>query len=87
MLRGLFGQRLKRLREERGWSQEKLAELSGLSDREIRRIENAHSAANLDTVEKLATALEIHPVKLFAFDWPLRVVPPHSGDGYRNDRP
>lgn len=70
VLRDEFGRHLRKLREERGWTQEKLAEMSGLSDREIRRIERACSAVGIDSLEKLAKAFNMHPRDLFDFLYP-----------------
>ena len=48
---------LQQLRTDRGWSQEQLAELSGVSARTIQRIENG-SNAGLDTLNSLAAAFQ-----------------------------
>lgn len=55
------GVELKRLREERGLTQEGLAELSGVSRPAIHRIENGQQAPRQSTVSKLAWALEVEP--------------------------
>lgn len=49
---------LKKLREQRGWSQEHLARCSGLSARTIQRIESGHKAS-LESFMSLASALEV----------------------------
>ena len=51
-------QRLKQLREQRGWSQEQLAEIAGLSTRTVQRVE-ASGAASLETRMALAVALGV----------------------------
>jgi transcriptional regulator with XRE-family HTH domain len=56
-------QRLRSLREQRGWSQEQLADVSGLSARTIQRVE-ATGAASLETRMALAAALELAPADL-----------------------
>jgi transcriptional regulator with XRE-family HTH domain len=71
VLRDQFAQMIKSLRDERGLNQEQLAELSGLSVREIGRIENAKCAASLDSLEKLAHAFQIHPKDLLDVPWPM----------------
>lgn len=58
-------QRLRCLREQRGWSQEQLANVSGLSARTIQRVE-ATGAASLETRMALAAALELAPAELLA---------------------
>ena len=48
---------IRKLRQERGWSQEDLAEMSGLSVRTIQRIENG-GRASLETLKCLAAVFE-----------------------------
>ena len=49
---------MKELRQERGWSQEQLADLSGLSLRTVQRIE-ASNKAGYESLRALALAFEI----------------------------
>lgn len=49
---------VQKLRLQRGWSQQQLAELSGLSVRTIQRIENG-SAASTESLKSLASVFEI----------------------------
>jgi transcriptional regulator with XRE-family HTH domain len=49
---------VQKLRLQRGWSQEQLAELSGVSARTIQRIERGQSAS-LETLKALAAVFEI----------------------------
>ena len=56
-----FGQRVRAARETMGISQEALAVRAGLHRTEITHIERATRSSTLNTIEKLATALEIHP--------------------------
>jgi transcriptional regulator with XRE-family HTH domain len=49
--------RIKELRIRKGLSQEKLAELSGLSIRTIQRIENAETEARGDSLIRLSKSL------------------------------
>ena len=49
---------VQKLRLQRGWSQEQLAELSGLSVRTIQRIERGLPASN-ETLKSLASVFEI----------------------------
>ena len=57
--RRLLAQKLKLLRFTRGWSQEVLAELSGLHRSYISEIERQQINISLDNLEKLADAFEI----------------------------
>ncbi|MEO0466148.1 MAG: helix-turn-helix domain-containing protein [Pseudomonadota bacterium] len=50
--------KIRRWREERGWSQEHLAELAGLGVRTIQRIENGDPASQ-DSVTALAAAFNV----------------------------
>lgn len=54
-----LAQRLRLLRTNRGWSQEVLAELSGMNRSYIGAIERAEHNIGLDNIERLSTALEI----------------------------
>jgi transcriptional regulator with XRE-family HTH domain len=49
---------VQKLRLQRGWSQQQLAELSGLSVRTIQRIENGKTAST-ETLKSLASVFEI----------------------------
>lgn len=64
-----FAVRLRKLREKHGFTQEKLAELSGIDYKHIQLLEsNDPPAAKLDTIEKLANAFKTTPSKLLDFD-------------------
>jgi transcriptional regulator with XRE-family HTH domain len=52
---------IKKMRLERHWSQEQLAEMSGLSIRTIQRIENGENAG-LESLKSLAAVFEINIV-------------------------
>ena len=54
---------IQKLRLQRGWSQEQLAEISGLSVRTVQRIERGH-AASLETMKALASVFEIDIAQL-----------------------
>ena len=64
-LRRIVARNLKRLRLERGLSQEELADLAGLNRNYIGMIERQENAATVDTLEALAKALEVEPARLF----------------------
>ncbi|MDR6299619.1 helix-turn-helix domain-containing protein [Mesonia maritima] len=55
----LEAKKIKRLRNEKGYSQEKLAQKSGLGLRTIQRIEQGNSKARGETLRLLAEALEV----------------------------
>jgi DNA-binding XRE family transcriptional regulator len=60
-----FAKRVRMHRLMRGWSQEVLAELSGLHRNHIGGIENVKHDIGLSTVEKIAHAFEIPINELF----------------------
>lgn len=56
---------LTRIREERGLSQQGLADASGVNKATINQIERGRRSPNLETLEKLAAALEVEIADLF----------------------
>ena len=60
-----IGQRIRNYRNALGISQEKLAELSGCHPTYIGQIERGEKNATVESVEKIATALNISLSKLF----------------------
>ena len=62
-LRRIVARNLKRLRQERGLSQEELADLAGLNRNYVGMIERQENAATIDTLEELAKALQVEPVR------------------------
>ena len=63
-----FGKKIKIERIKKDLSQEQLAELAGLHRTNIGFIERGETSPTLDTVEKLANALNIQAYKLFIFE-------------------
>ncbi len=57
-----FGTHLRKLREERDFSQQKLADIADVAKITIQRIENAKFTVTLDVMVSLAKALKI-PLK------------------------
>ena len=62
--RVLFGRRVRELRTERGFSQERLAELSNLHRNYIGGIERGERNVGLINIVELAHALRVKPVTL-----------------------
>lgn len=60
---------MRELRKAHGWSQEGLAQRSGLDRTYIGRCEAGKQNATLKTIYALARALEVEPAALVA-DWP-----------------
>ena len=60
-----FASNVKHYRKIRGYSQENLAELSGLHRTYISSLEREKRNISIENVEKIAKALEIEPYLLF----------------------
>ena len=60
-----FAVRVKQLREGKGLSQEALATAAGLHRTQVSLIERAKRNLRLETIERLALALEVEPAELF----------------------
>lgn len=59
------GQRIRNYRTQKGFSQEKLAELSGCHPTYIGQLERGEKNATLESIERITTALGISLSKLF----------------------
>ena len=67
-LREILARNLRRLRAERGFSQEELAHRAGLNRNYVGMIEREENAATVDTMEQLAAALDVGPTDLIDAD-------------------
>ncbi len=56
-----LGENLSRLRRDKGWNQEKLANLAGISLGQVSKIERNKDKPKLDTIYSLINALECTP--------------------------
>ena len=61
----VIGTRLRALREEKKFSQGDIEKRTGLLRCYISRVENGHTVPSIETLEKLASALEIPLYQLF----------------------
>ena len=61
----VFATNLRKLRTERGYSQEKFAELCGLHRTYISDVECCTRNISIENVQKIADALEVDSYKLF----------------------
>ena len=68
-----FAKRLKKLRKEYGYTQQRLSEAARVDYKHIQRLESKNpSAARIDTAEKIARAFNISLSQLMNFEnWPL----------------
>lgn len=62
-----FGKHLRKLREEKGWTQEELADKAGMHFTYIGQIERGIRNPSLVNLEKLAKAFKISSKELFPF--------------------
>jgi transcriptional regulator with XRE-family HTH domain len=60
----LFGERVRALRHERGWSQERLAEVTGLHWTYVGQVERGRRNVTLHNILRIAEGLEIDPGEL-----------------------
>ena len=63
-----LGERIKRIRKQRGFTQEKLSEKIDISPRNLSNIEQGIYFVKADTLEKILTALDVTAEDLFATD-------------------
>ncbi|MGA3168153.1 MAG: helix-turn-helix transcriptional regulator [Terriglobia bacterium] len=63
-----IGARLRMLRDEKGLSQGDIEERTGLMRCYLSRLENGHTIPSLETLERLAAALDVPLYKIFCSD-------------------
>ncbi len=64
----LLAKRLKQLRKSKGLTQEKLAELIGRDTKHISKLELAGSYPSIETLNRIANALQVELKDIFNFD-------------------
>ncbi|MDY3281171.1 helix-turn-helix domain-containing protein [Dysosmobacter sp.] len=63
----VLGQSIRALRKEKKLSQEVLSGLAGIARTHLTMIENGTIHPNIETIWKIATALDVRPSELFAY--------------------
>lgn len=63
-MRKLVGDNCARIRKERGWTQEELAERSGLSQQYLSDLERGRRNPTIVTIYEIAEALQVSHVEL-----------------------
>ena len=66
-LKKQLGQNIKLIRKARKLTQEKLAEIVGIGTPNISYIESGKFAPSIDTLQKIALALNVEPYELYKF--------------------
>lgn len=64
--RRAFGEAVRRLRQEKGWTQEDLAEHADLHRSYVAAIETGHRNPTLDVITKIAAGLRVEIKDLFS---------------------
>lgn len=64
-----IGENIRHLRKEKGWTQAQLAEKLSVSQQMIGQFENSKKPPKIETVEKIAMALEVSMVDLMGYDY------------------
>jgi transcriptional regulator with XRE-family HTH domain len=67
-VRVAFGSQVRRIREQRGLSQEQLAELAGIHRTYMSSVERGQRNIGLDNIAALAAALGVSPAAFFEQD-------------------
>ncbi len=63
--RRVFGDRIRALRQDRGLSQERLAEMAGVHRTYLSSLERGERNVSLDNIYAIAAALGVSPAELF----------------------
>ena len=69
-IKKVIGDRIRNLRNERGWSQEELAHRSDISPSHIGRLERGERGATIHSLERVTNALGVTIEELFRFSSP-----------------
>lgn len=62
--RRAFGDRVRELRSQRGWTQERLSEVAGLHRSYVAGLESGARNPTLDVIVRLAQAFELSPKEM-----------------------
>lgn len=71
-IRTVVAKNLRRLRHDRGMSQEELADRASVDRTYVSSLEREQYAASIDMLAKLAAALEVEPIEFFRDEEPTR---------------
>lgn len=65
----LLGEKVKRLRKLRGYTQEKFAEIIDITPRNLNRIESGENFVTSETLDKILSALNVPADILFSYEY------------------
>ena len=65
----LLGEKIKRLRKQRGYTQEQFSEMIDITPRNLSRIEVGESFVTSDTLDKILNALNVPANILFSYEY------------------
>lgn len=82
----ILGKRVRKLREAKGLSQGDIEKRTGLLRAYISRVENGHTVPSLETLERLAAALEVPLYQVFYEGDDLLSLAAESGAGDKSER-
>ena len=67
-IKNLLGQKVKRLRKMRGFTQEKFAEMIDITPRNLNRIESGENFVTSETLDKILSMLDVSADILFSYE-------------------
>ena len=67
-IKKLLGNKISKIRKEKGFSQIQFAELIGISTNALSLIETGNGFCTAETLEKILTNLDLEPSELFSFN-------------------
>ena len=67
-IKSLLGRRIRELRTKKGYTQEQLAELIDVGQRNLSKIECGSNFVTAETLSKLLNALKVSPKEIFDFE-------------------
>ena len=67
-VKNLLGERVKKFRKLRGFTQEQFAEMIDITPRNLSRIESGASFVSAETLDRILTALNIEAEVLFSYE-------------------
>ena len=67
-VKNLLGEKVKRLRKMKGFTQEKFAEMINITPRNLNRIESGENFVTADTLDKIISTLNVPADILFSYE-------------------